>query len=57
MGLLLHKLGQNIKINVIHCRNPPPSFAGGAMAGSTIDRFGVDTDAYLSVPEDWNILV
>ena len=32
-------------------RNPPPSFAAGAMAGSAIDRYGtcLDTDDLLTV--------
>ena len=33
-------------------RNPPPSYAGGAMGGSAVDRFGADTDELLIVTED-----
>jgi len=32
--------------------NPPPSYAGGAMGGSAVDRFGADTDELLIVTED-----
>ena len=39
-------------VSFIFYRNPPPSYAYGAIGGSVVDRLAADTDALIHVSED-----